>query len=369
MKGGSLSQKASLCILCATWLTISIGNLFLTKWLLSDLHIPENFLIFGQLLVSVVLGLCTNWIEKGQSSLSLLIPPKHGDYSLLSNSQLLKEVFLMSIFSTLIYFLKYIGLSRISLTLVVTLRCCSPLFQVAVQFLCFGDRFPAKVLLSLVPIICGLGMTSFAEASFTVEVQREESFSNRLVGSTASILATLVGVYHSLFAKSVLSKELSPIGLQTLQSFIGCILVLPLLLYNWTWFRYLCEPNTIFIILFKGVLSFLQLHFALKVLDKVSTVGFSIVGSIRRVTTCIFSVLFYYKNSIGYFHWLGILISLVGILIYDKYLAKPKKSVAEAVCWYCSAQRGGSDTKKMDNRVLTTVSSDNMLTCWENRQK
>ncbi|EME32273.1 Solute carrier family 35 member E2 [Galdieria sulphuraria] len=319
-------RKSRLLILYSFWVFISVGNLFLTKWILSDRQVPESFLIFGQLFVSLLLSLLSSTSESKD---------------VLCNVNILKELVILSLFSTLIYLFKYVGLSRISLTLAVTLRCASPIFQVATQYIVFGDRFSLRALTSLVPIFVGLVLASFAESKVTVEVENIETKNSILLGSFASILSTLVGVFHSLFAKSMLSKQLSPLTIQTYQSGIGCLLILPLILYNWKFFNEMKSWELITIVIFKGSLSFVQLHVALKVLEKMSTVGFSIAGSTRRVLTCILSLLLNYESSLGFIHWLGTFISLAGILLYD------------------SAQKTNHSFKsKMDDQVLMTVNSD-----------
>jgi drug/metabolite transporter (DMT)-like permease len=329
-----IRKSSSILLLYSLWVSISIGNLFLTKWILSDRQVPESFLIFGQLVVSLFLGLFTSTSEAK---------------CILYNVNALKELFVLSLFSTLIYLLKYVGLARISLTLAVTLRCASPIFQVATQYIVFGDRFSVKSLASLVPIFFGLVLASFAESNVTAEVENFGTKRSILFGSFASILSNLLGVFHSLFAKSMLSKQLSPLTLQTYQSGIGCFLVFPLLLYDWKFFHELKDRQVLAILVFKGSLSFVQLHVALKVLDKMSTVGFSIAGSTRRVLTCILTVLFYYENSLSFIHWVGTFISLAGILLYD------------------SAQRTNHKTK-VEEQVLMTVSSDCSLYSRENNE-
>ncbi|GJQ09443.1 hypothetical protein GpartN1_g1234.t1 [Galdieria partita] len=319
-------RKSRLMVLYSVWVFVSVGNLFLTKWILSERQVPESFLIFGQLLVSLLLSLLSSKSEAKD---------------ILCNVNILKELVILSVFSTLIYLLKYVGLSRISLTLAVTLRCASPIFQVATQYLVFGDRFSLRALISLVPIFVGLVLASFAESKVTAKVESIEIKNSVFLGSLASILSTLIGVFHSLFAKSMLSKQLSPLTLQTYQSGIGCLLILPLILYNWKFFNDMKVWETVTIVVFKGSLSFVQLHVALKVLDKMSTVGFSIAGSTRRVLTCILSLLFYYESSLGFIHWLGTFISLAGILLYD------------------SGQKMNHSLKsKIDDQVLMTVNSD-----------
>lgn len=420
-------SRARALRLFLTWNAFGIAHLYVTRELLARYRISEVFLTVTQLLLVIVYGLAMMRVMPGVAALR--------------NALTMRTLVRMIPLSVLVIVrdvAKFGGLARVSVNLAVTLRSMSPVATVLLQMLFWGDRFPADVVVSLLPIICGVSLASAADLSAAsshggggsggASEWVPPSVAGLLIGCAACVMSVFFGVAHSMAIKALFGDRdrIDPVHLQVLQSALSLLLLLPYygarwLLrsgsYGWsdiilsspslsppgmaatlsqqqqgpgvdgaaaaaaataassassmvlralpfrmgnndaaatttssslspssaaaahgldgTWTR-----EVLLFLAAKGLVNFAQSHYALLSLNELSNVSFSVASSMRRMLSGILTVFIFYRSSISVLGVLGISLSVLGCMLYDKVCSARESRASSAKGAHGAAELG-----------------------------
>ena len=189
-----------------------------------------------------------------------------------------------------------------------------PLFTVTLSRIFFGETHSPPVYLSLIPIILGVTIATLTEFNFN------------LTGLISALLATLGFSLQNIFSKRVLkSTGVHQFQLLATLARISLLLFLPFWLLIdgralFTKFNYDNNVNyeSVFILLlFDGLLNFLQNVLAFSVLNIVSPLTYAVCNASKRIFI-IFTSLVFFGNKIGVSNFFGMVLALGGVFCYNR---------------------------------------------------
>lgn len=315
-----LLGQMKVALFMSLWLTSSVTSLFLSKRILHVFQINEAVFTLWQFALSVLFGMLFTKVFRFQPLASLsstqfraVIP--------LSMTFLVKEV------------LKYVALSRVSVNLVNTIRSLGPLFNVILEYLWFGHRPPTRVLWALAPIVLGVTLTSVDEINVASE---SDSLLIAIMGFLAATLSTAINNGQNIYSKILFGREhIDPVSLQIYLSAISLALMSPFTLIPIVYHSLhevgisqkfvLPSRAAIAGLIAAGFCNFIASQLAFNTLRLVSPLSYSVANTFKRVAIAMIAI-FFFSERLSVVNGIGILVSIVGIFIYERQARSLKQA-------------------------------------------
>mmetsp|Transcript_13352 Transcript_13352/g.37974 ORF Transcript_13352/g.37974 Transcript_13352/m.37974 type:complete len:374 (+) Transcript_13352:169-1290(+) len=237
-----------------------------------------------------------------------------------------------------------IAIERMAVSFVHTIKATSPVMMVFVSKALLGEEYSLEVILSLIPIITGVGLSTMSEVNF-------DPF-----GFLCAIISVIAFSLQNLYSKYLMSKyDIHYTVLVFYTSIVALFLLFPfwfafdagLLLYArlCCWLHvpnFLipgggCEEESVFLhiqegreplgdrgfswmlmlFFFSGVCHFGQVITAIAVLARSSAVTYAVANTFKRVFVIIASVI-YFRNPVSVTNALGTFTAILGIAWYNR---------------------------------------------------
>jgi len=210
--------------------------------------------------------------------------------------------------------LTQISLEFIQVSFTHTIKSLSPIFTLFMAYFVLGDSCNIYMVLSVIPIVCGVLLSSSVELNFN------------LIGCGSALLSCFTFCFQNIYAKLIVEKkQIDPFYL-LLHSNAGASLLLFLLALAFEWTSMadftnahlvVLDSKAIFLICGVGFFHFIQSISAISFLAMASSVSYSIANTFKRVFVIILSII-YFGNEVTLVNYVGILLSVIGILLYNR---------------------------------------------------
>lgn len=294
-----MNVKAALCALL--WYFCSLCTLFLNKMILSDPQGNVRFLSLVQMTTTCVLGAFKVFAKSKSKTQN--ISKEHSNTFSRSNIKLLLVLGLLR-FATVS--LGLFALSSISVSFTEAIKSTAPLFTVIFCWIFLQERTSMLEILSILPIMLGLFITSYTDLSFT------------FLGFMAAISNNCIDCIQNVLSKKIMLQSISAIELQFYTSLSAIMMQLPPTLYMYySHFHGLPNGHLLLLISVNAVFYHLQSVSAYMTMSYISPVTMSVLNTLKRGLLIFLSVL-YFRNEIRMVNALGILTIIVGVLLYSK---------------------------------------------------
>jgi len=201
--GAYLRDNIQLVLACSMWyLTSSLSGIF-AKQLLS--YFPRVLSVtYFAFVLNVLFGV----------GIGRLGPSMHVDFP--PSNEALRTLLPFSVLRVFSHVTSTMSLSRISLSLMHTIKAVGPLFTVILTYVLFEQRTSVPVLLTLFPVSVGVMLSCYGDYHFD------------LVGALLSVVSVAMLAMLSIQAKQLfLSKNVTEYALMCHSSYICAIILTP----------------------------------------------------------------------------------------------------------------------------------------------
>lgn len=223
-----------------------------------------------------------------------------------------------------------VSFAAVAISLTHTVKTLEPAFNVLLSWLILGQATPPPVILTLVPIMVGVGMASAGELSFN------------WTGFISAMLSNLTFGFRAVWGKAAMTKTLDSTAVYAYTTLISALICTPLAL--------IVEgpalaagvdaaiatlgAQTFYTQLFAvGLLYHLYNQFAFNTLQRVNPVSHGVINVIKRVAI-IFSSVFFFNQILTQQALIGTVIAIFGTYLYTeasaRYKTQPKPPAAPA---------------------------------------
>ncbi|GAQ87030.1 hypothetical protein KFL_003260130 [Klebsormidium nitens] len=215
-----------------------------------------------------------------------------------------------------------VSMSKVAVSFTHIIKSSEPVFNVALQALFLGQKFPAAVYLSLLPIVIGCSMAAVSELSFNA------------AGFWGAMISNLAFVVRGILSKEKLKDfpELGGINLYGWISILSLVYLLPfaILIEGPTWssawstaVANIGRDKLLWWIFLQSVFYHLYNQVSYQALDSISALTFSIGNTMKRVVVIISSVIAF-RNPILPMNAAGSAIAILGTFLYSQAKAAPE---------------------------------------------
>lgn len=206
----------------------------------------------------------------------------------------------------------YYGLSKVPISYAHTVKSTMPLFAVVMARLLLGEKQRPRVYLSLLPIVFGVTIASFTEASFN------------LAGLLSSLFSTFTYSGLNVVVKKILKEtDMHPLRLLSINSQIAAIFLFPFWAVKDAFaLHYSGAPGAIdshFLVLLmaSGFFSFAQNVCAFTLIHKLTALSYAVSNATKRVTV-IAASLVTLRNPVTNANLFGMFLSVLGVFLYNR---------------------------------------------------
>jgi len=222
-----------------------------------------------------------------------------------------------------------LSLSAVAVSFTHTIKAMEPLFSVLLSALFLGVPPTLLTVLSLLPIVGGVALASFTEASFS------------MWGFGTAMLSNLTFQSRNVLSKKLMISKggMDNIDLFSVITAMSFVLLLPFALWADQGFNLTpaalaargVAQETINDVLIKALSAGLMFHgyqqISYMILQRVSPVTHSVGNCVKRIVVIVASVLFF-RNPVSPLNALGTAIALAGVFAYSqvKVLEGKKKA-------------------------------------------
>tara|TARA_B110000208_G_scaffold184796_1_gene239061 strand:- start:496 stop:1563 length:1068 start_codon:yes stop_codon:yes gene_type:complete len=326
--------------------------LFLNKRLLTEMHVPVHYLGMGQMCTTCFLGAVKVYgprlLGKGDGALKRDAGEQRD-----ASRAFYRNLALVGFMRGLTVVLGLVSLKHVAASFTEAIKSSAPLFTVIFAFLILRvrtrcvvtaarvsrDNFCAvrcarcshalrahyplpltpppypllfrsvRVMLSLIPVMLGLVVTSGTELSF------------EMVGFLAALSTNCIDCVQNVFSKRLMQEDLSPVQLQFYTSAAAITMQLPLMIYL-HWGHLVAEgsnfPFHVFLLLGVACVFYhMQSVSAYYCVDCVSPVTMSVANTLKRGLLIVASI-WYFGNPITYTTAAGSMLIIAGVGLYNR---------------------------------------------------
>ena len=194
----------------------------------------------------------------------------------------------------------------------------SPVFSVISQLLIFKNCVAMSELLTLIPIILGVTLSTINEIHF------------EMIGFLAAIASTILGVAQNTTSKYILTHNknkknkliISPMQLHMYGSLLSLILLIPLSIYSEGYKIYLILNNNLqeipyYYMIMSCCWLYGQTMASLFLLKRVTTVTHNVANTCKRFWIIVISII-YFKQETTIYNFIGIFLALTGFFLYQR---------------------------------------------------
>eukprot|EP00878_Enallax_costatus_P001378 GHUV01001528.1.p1 GENE.GHUV01001528.1~~GHUV01001528.1.p1 ORF type:complete len:401 (+),score=111.93 GHUV01001528.1:253-1455(+) len=219
-----------------------------------------------------------------------------------------------------------ISFAAVAISLTHTVKTLEPAFNVILSRLILGESTPLPVMLTLIPIMAGVGLASAGELSFN------------WTGFISAMLSNLTFGFRAVWGKAAMTKTLDSTAVYAYTTLISMVVCLPfaigmeggLLKAGAAAAIAKVGESRFYTDLFMvGLLYHLYNQFAFNTLQRVSPVSHGVCNVVKRVVI-IFSSVIFFNQVLTQQALIGTVIALVGTWLYTSTSAKYKHKKPEA---------------------------------------
>ncbi|GER41319.1 phosphoenolpyruvate/phosphate translocator 2 [Striga asiatica] len=230
-----------------------------------------------------------------------------------------RAIFLLSLGHTIGNLLTNISLGKVAVSFTHTIKAMEPFFTVLLSSLFFGERPSLWVLSSLVPVVGGVALASFSEASFN------------WIGFGSAMASNLTNQTRNVFSKKLMVKNeenLDNINLFSIITVISFLLLTPAAIllegvkFSPSYWQYatsqgLNVKDMCIRALLSGVCFHSYQQVSYMILQMVSPVTHAVGNSVKRVVVIVSSVIFF-QTPVSPINSLGTALALAGVFLYSR---------------------------------------------------
>eukprot|EP01083_Nonionella_stella_P010652 30293_1 len=213
-------------------------------------------------------------------------------------------------------YLTYLSYRQVPVSLTHTIKSMSPVFSVISQLIIFQHCVPLSELLTLIPIILGVTLSTINEIHF------------EMVGFLAAVCSTILGVAQNTTSKYILTHNkahknkliISPMQLHMYGSLLSLVFLIPLSIYSEGHRIYNMQSSDIPLYYMMTSCCWLygQTMASLFLLKRVTTVTHNVANTCKRFWIIVISII-YFNQETTVFNLCGIVLALSGFFLYQKY--------------------------------------------------
>lgn len=230
-----------------------------------------------------------------------------------------RAILLLALGHTIGNLLTNISLGKVAVSFTHTIKAMEPFFTVVLSVFLLGERPSLWVVSSLVPIVAGVALASFTEASFN------------WIGFGSAMASNLTNQSRNVFSKKVMVKEeesLDNINLFCVMTMTSFFMLAPIavLLEGFklspSYFQYAASQGVnVKELCVRGLLAGFCFHtyqqVSYNILHKVSPVTHSVGNCLKRVAVIVSSIIFF-QTPISTINALGTAMALAGVFLYSR---------------------------------------------------
>jgi len=247
-----------------------------------------------------------------------------------------RSCFLNGLFFALAKISTYLSYVLVPVSLAHTVKSSGPVFTVIVATVWLEQCIPWSEVLTLVPIVFGVTLSSVTEIHFD------------LLGFTAAVTASVFNALQTTSGKIVMStiRNIDPIELHFYAASIATMGLIPLATY-FELNDILTPPSGGRLLLSSGaefdrddipwfligastIILYVQSMASLYVLQRVTTVSHNVTNTLKRFLIIVISI-FYFHNYVGWLNILGILLACIGFFSYAYVHSENKRLMKENI--------------------------------------
>lgn len=297
-------------ILCLCWYLSSALSSNTGKVILSHHRLPVSLTLYQFGFISLFTYIIT---QRPFNLTKLKTFDKH----------VFKSVSPMALFQIGGHVLTSMAISRVPVSTVHTIKALSPLFTVLSYKFLFRVNYSTQTYLSLLPLTLGVMLAMSFDMSLL-----------NTGGLIYAFLSTFVFVSQNIFCKKLLPSETQKLSSQKLDKlnllFYSSLMAFTSMIPLWFYSDFGHIWNLIFVgtsverpvgfslyILSNGFVHFAQNLVAFAILAATSPVTYSIASLTKRIAVICLAIV-YFKQSIHFIQMVGIVLTGVGLYLYNK---------------------------------------------------
>mmetsp|Transcript_38282 Transcript_38282/g.61445 ORF Transcript_38282/g.61445 Transcript_38282/m.61445 type:complete len:374 (-) Transcript_38282:124-1245(-) len=290
-------------VLIVIWYSAAVMSNISSKTIMSQYKHP-SFLVLLQLLVNVVL----NGIVLSRTS--------SGEESVLSKVKKAAPLCLPSAVTLMLSrILTYFSFSKVPASLTQTIKASSPVFTVLLSFLLRGNRTRPGMLVTLIPIIIGVTLSTVTELEF------------EFLGFVSALLAAFISTLQTFATKDFLAQskvESSPLLFNLTVSLMASVVLLPANIYQSLTTNASdsqkdeerISGSLVILFIVSVLMNWCQTISSIHVLKRLSLLSHQVISVMRRLLIIVTSLL-YFRTEITTVKILGILTAIGGFGWYS----------------------------------------------------
>ncbi|KAL4221574.1 hypothetical protein ACF0H5_019831 [Mactra antiquata] len=298
-KAGLANPRAMFFLIL--WYFFSFCTLFLNKYILSTLRGDPTMLGAMQMVMTTTLGFLQMYLPLGfyKSVNREGKPPNFWRNMIIVGSMR---------FATVV--LGLVALKFVAVSFTETIKSSAPIFTVGISYLMLKEFTGMFTILSLVPIMFGLGLCSTYELSFNIQ------------GFAAALATNITECLQNVYSKMLISGEkfrYTPAELQFFTSISSVIVQIPacFLMIDFPYAKQTLDVTMLTALILNGVFFHFQSISAYVLMGYISPVTHSVANTVKRAFLIWLSVIIF-GNPVTFLSGFGTAIVTVGVLCYTK---------------------------------------------------
>lgn len=282
------SQAAKLIFYLVLWYVTAAASSISSKVILENFPYPVTVSAAQQLMAIIGAGSIMRFRAPGMQEMLHVVPVS---FAIICSSLSFR-----------------ISLMYISVALSHTIKTLQPVFALLVSRLLLQEHHTWPIYASLIPVITGVFMTTFAD------------FNGELIGICCAVFSTL-----SLAVQNVISKKVLETGAVQKDYLFGVAAVYTfiLCLIPWVFIEYpilnkaAFTTQTMRLLVFNCLSSFLNQYSSFTVLDMLCSPVSHAVANVMKGAAIILGALLYFGKQLPPTSYVGILLALSGVYCYQ----------------------------------------------------
>jgi len=216
-----------------------------------------------------------------------------------------------------------ISLRWVPISFMQTVKSSVPAFAVFLQAILFKDyqNLSSDKLLSLIPIVGGVGLASTTEINFD------------LLGFSTALVASVMTALQAMMTGRLLTQKLDSVNLVYYMAPTSILFLLPISLYfesslivtQWEFYG---DNSSLLILFVSGMIAFFLNVTSFLVIANTSPLTFTVAGNLKVVASIIISVMIF-RNEITIWNGVGCATALLGVLWYQKICLDQSQAAKE----------------------------------------
>eukprot|EP00041_Stephanoeca_diplocostata_P016423 m.323706 g.323706 ORF g.323706 m.323706 type:complete len:323 (-) comp20359_c6_seq4:278-1246(-) len=295
---GDLRYYTRVAFWMSAWYITSLVTLFMNKIILTSPGGDKYVLGVTQMCMTAALGAVKVYgVDKSSGKKQDAVEYK----------TFRRDMFLVGVMRGATVILGLVSLAHVAVSFTETIKSSAPLFTVVFSWVILGQKTSWQVVVSLVPVMCGLALSSATEISYDT------------VGFLAAVGNNIVDCVQNVFSKKLLAK-LSPVELQFYTSLAAATIQLPMILYT-VGPQLVGKTSTldaamVKMLLLDGLSYHLQSVTAYYTMSLLTPVSQSVANTAKRALLILLSIL-YFQNQVGMYNVVGVSIVILGVFLYN----------------------------------------------------